>query len=91
MLKSGQSFAISGLLDKRTTDMYAKTPGICERADSRAAVQVQERESLEDGADRDCDADVVDPLTDGPFPPKPKPVIPTLEPQVFDKTLPAGH
>ncbi len=28
VLKSGQTFAISGLLDKRTTDIYAKTPGI---------------------------------------------------------------
>jgi pilus assembly protein CpaC len=27
VLKSGQSFAISGLLDKRTTDEYGRTPG----------------------------------------------------------------
>ncbi len=28
VLKSGQSFAISGLLDRRTTDQYSKMPGI---------------------------------------------------------------
>ena len=28
VVRSGQTFAISGLLDKRTTDSYAKTPGI---------------------------------------------------------------
>jgi pilus assembly protein CpaC len=28
VLKSGQSFAISGLLDRRTTDEYSRTPGI---------------------------------------------------------------
>jgi pilus assembly protein CpaC len=27
VLKNGQTFAISGLLDKRTTDLYSKTPG----------------------------------------------------------------
>ena len=28
VLSSGQSFAISGLLDKRTTDVLSRTPGI---------------------------------------------------------------
>lgn len=30
VLRSGQSFAISGLLDKRTTDSFSRTPGIAE-------------------------------------------------------------
>jgi pilus assembly protein CpaC len=30
VLQSGQSFAISGLLDKRTTDQYSRTPGIAD-------------------------------------------------------------
>jgi pilus assembly protein CpaC len=28
VLKTGQTFAISGLLDQRTTDLYSKTPGV---------------------------------------------------------------
>lgn len=89
-LRSGQSFAISGLLDKRTTDLYSTTPGIASipilgqlfrsknvtHSDSELVVIVT--------------PDVVDPLSAPSAIVEPKPVIPLLVPEKFDKSLPSG-
>ena len=90
VVRSGQTFAISGLLDKRTTDLYAKTPGI-------ASVPVLGQLFRSKGVTHTnteliviVTPTVVDPLTDGSAPVEPKPFIPLLDPKVFDKTLPPG-
>lgn len=90
VLRSGQTFAISGLLDKRTTDMYAKTPGI-------ASVPVLGQLFKSKGVTHSdteliviVTPTVIDPLTDGAVPEAPKPLIPFLEPKTFDNALPAG-
>lgn len=88
VVRSGQTFAISGLLDKRTTDLYSKTPGI-------ASVPVLGQLFKSKGVTHAnteliviVTATVVDPLTDQPAPVEPAMLVPTLDPKVFDKTLP---
>ena len=87
-LNSGQSFAISGLLDKRTTDLYANTPGISNvpilgllfrskgvtHSNTELVVVVT--------------PEIVEPLTKPQSFDEPKPVIPVLVPDKFDKSLP---
>ena len=54
VLRSGQSFAISGLLDKRTTDQLSKTPGVGQHPDPRPACSSQQRrQPVHHRADRD--------------------------------------
>ena len=89
VVKSGQTFAISGLLDKRTTDAYAKTPGI-------ASVPVL-GQLFKSKAVNHSDTElivivtptIIDPLHEEK-PVEPVPVIPVLTPQAFDRQLPAG-
>ncbi len=87
-LRSGQSFAISGLLDKRTTDLYSNTPGISSvpilgqlfrskgvtHTDSELIVIVT--------------PEVIDPLIQTAPIEEPKILIPVLSPDKFDKSLP---
>jgi pilus assembly protein CpaC len=87
-LRSGQSFAISGLLDKRTTDLYSNTPGISSvpilgqlfrskgvtHTDSELIVIVT--------------PEVIDPLILTAPIEEPKILIPVLSPDKFDKSLP---
>ena len=90
VVRSGQTFAISGLLDKRTTDLYAKTPGI-------ANVPILGQLFRSKGVTH-TDTElivivtptVLDPLTDTSVPAEPVFLVPTLDPKVFDRTLPAG-
>jgi pilus assembly protein CpaC len=92
VLKSGQSFAISGLLDKRTTDSFSKTPGI-------AAVpilgQLFKSKALNHSTTElivIVTPTIVNPLSEdiltGVPIPEPARVIPMLDPETFDKTLP---
>ena len=89
VVRSGQTFAISGLLDKRTTDSYAKTPGI-------ASVPVL-GQLFKSKAVNHANTElivivtptIIDPLN-LPTPVEPTPVIPLLNPPAFDKLLPAG-
>jgi pilus assembly protein CpaC len=91
VLKSGQTFAISGLLDRRTTDLYSKTPGAASipvlgqlfksknvnRSDTELLVIVTPT--------------VIDPVVDNiPVPPAPQPAVPMLNNTTFDKDLPPG-
>ena len=87
-LQSGQSFAISGLLDKRTTDLYANTPGISNvpilgllfrskgitHSNTELVVVVT--------------PEIVEPLGQSAPVVEPKTVIPLLVPDRFDKSLP---
>lgn len=86
-LKDGQSFAISGLLDHRTTDLLSKTPGIGEipvlgdlfksKSINHSVVELLVIVT----------PTIVDPLTDSTPPEEPQFVIPTLDTQKFDKSV----
>jgi pilus assembly protein CpaC len=87
-LNSGQSFAISGLLDKRTTDLYANTPGI-------SSVPILGLLFRSKGVTHSnseliviVTPEVVEPLMQPTTPVEPKPVIPVMIPNKFDKSLP---
>ena len=88
MLHSGQTFAISGLLDKRTTDAYAKTPGI-------ASVPILGQLFKSKGVTHSdteliviVTPTIIDPLTSSTPVQEPVPVIPLLNRDTFDRTLP---
>jgi len=89
-LNSGQSFAISGLLDRRTTDLYSVTPGI-------GNVPILGQLFRSKGVTHSTGElvvvvtpEVINPLkTDEPIA-EPKPTIPFLAPEKFDHSLPKG-
>jgi pilus assembly protein CpaC len=88
VLKSGQTFAISGLLDKRTTDSLGNTPGI-------AKVPIL-GELFKSKAINHSNTElivlvtptVVDPMSESFIDEEPKTAIPVLDPKTFDPTLP---
>jgi len=89
-VRSGQSFAISGLLDRRTTDLYSNTPGI-------SSVPVIGQLFRSKGVTHSTSElmvivtpEVVNPLTEPDQKDEPKQVIPTLSTDKFDKALPKG-
>jgi pilus assembly protein CpaC len=91
VLKSGQTFALAGLLDKRTTDLYAKTPGA-------ASIPILGQLFKSKGVNHTDNELIVivtptliDPVAqDIPLPPVPQQIIPMLNNNKFDKELPAG-
>jgi pilus assembly protein CpaC len=86
-LRDGQSFAISGLLDHRTTEILSKMPGIAEvpilgqlfrsKNINRSVVELVVIVT----------PSVVDPLTDSTSPVLPKFPLPMLDPTQFDKKI----
>jgi len=94
VLKSGQTFAISGLLDRRTTDLYSKTPGV-------ASVPIL-GQLFKSKAVTHSDTEllvivtpvIVDPVGENiPVPavaPDPKRIVPLMDTDKFDKELPPG-
>ncbi|MBB6142644.1 pilus assembly protein CpaC [Silvibacterium bohemicum] len=88
VLKSGQSFAISGLLDRRITDAYSKTPGI---ASVPILGQLFKSKSLNHSTTElvvIVTPDVVDPLTEDQPIHEPKVPVPALDSKTFDNALP---
>jgi pilus assembly protein CpaC len=92
VLQNGQSFAISGLLDRRTTDSFSRTPGA-----SKIPIlgQLFKSKSINHSTTElivIVTPTIVDPLSDNlatePIIPEPKFVIPTLNSTTFDKELP---
>ena len=91
VLRDGQSFAISGLLDKRTTDQLSRTPGI-------ASIPVIGKLFKSKGVNLSTTElivivtpTIVDPLNDKiATPAEPKPVRPFLQDQTFDGSLPSS-
>ena len=90
VLRSGQSFAISGLLDRRTTDALSRTPGI-------SSIPILGQLFKSKGVNLSTTElivivtpTIVDPLTDMSSPEDPSLVRPFLTPQAFDKTIPAS-
>jgi pilus assembly protein CpaC len=89
-LRSGQSFAISGLLDRRTTDLYSATPGI---ANVPILGQLFKSKGVTHSTSElmvIVSPEIIDPLTDDTVKDAPKPVIPFLAPDKFDRSLPKG-
>jgi pilus assembly protein CpaC len=91
VLKSGQTFGLAGLLDKRTTDLYSKTPGV---ANIPLLGQLFKSKGVTH-SDNELVVIVtpfiVDPVNDGTVAPGeiPRP-IPLMNRGNFDKELPKG-
>ncbi len=85
VLRSGQSFAISGLLDRQTTDTMARTPGV---ASIPIIGQLFKSKSLNHSQSElyvIVTPTVVDPLTDNLIPEDPKRGAPMMDATKFDK------
>ena len=88
VLKSGQTFAISGLLDRRTTDALGKTPGI---ANVPILGELFKSKSLNHSTTELIvlvTPTVVDPMSDSSVEDEPKTALPLLDPSTFDTSLP---
>lgn len=88
-LHSGQSFAISGLLDKRTTDLYANTPGISNVP--ILGLLFRSKGIMHSNTELIVivTPEVIEPLSQQTKPiVEPSPVIPVMIPEKFDKSLP---
>ena len=90
ILRSGQSFAISGLLDRRTTDAFSKTPGI-------ASVPILGQLFRSKGINLSTSElviivtpTVIDPLTQTDAVNEPDPAVPYMSTERYDKGLPAS-
>jgi pilus assembly protein CpaC len=84
-LRDGQSFAISGLLDHRTTDILSKMPGI---GDVPILGQLFRSKNINHSTVElmvVVTPTLVDPLTDRTSPILPKLPVPMLDPAQFDK------
>ncbi len=84
-LRDGQSFAISGLLDHRTTDIFNKMPGI---GDVPILGQLFRSKNVNHSTEElmvIVTPSIVDPLSDGTTPTPPKLPVPMLDPTQFDK------
>ena len=90
VLRSGQSFAISGLLDKRTTDLLGNTPGISSIPILGQLFRSKSVNHTTTDLMVIVTPTVVDPLTDQSVPIEPTPVIPILNDKKFDDSLPAS-
>ena len=90
VMRSGQSFAISGLLDRRTTDSLARTPGIASIPFIGALFHSKGVNLSTSELIVVVTPTIVDPLNDTSTPSEPEPVRPFLSPTAFDKTLPAS-
>jgi pilus assembly protein CpaC len=85
-LRDGQSFAISGLLDRRTTDIFNKMPGI---GDVPILGQLFRSKSVNHSTVELMvlvTPMLVDPLNDRTSPALPKLPVPMLDPKQFDKS-----
>ena len=89
-IRDGQSFVLSGLLDRRTTDSFARTPGI---ASVPILGQLFKSKSLSHSTLElvvIVTATVVDPLTEAAASEEPAMVVPNMDSENFDKKIP-GH
>jgi pilus assembly protein CpaC len=86
-LRSNQSFAISGLLDQRTTDILNKTPGAASIPIIGALFKSKNVNHATTELIVVVTPTVVDPLSDTVEPKQPDLPIPTLDTGSFDKSL----
>lgn len=87
-VNSGQSFAISGLLDKRTTDLFANTPGISNVPILGLLFRSKTTTHTNSELVIVVTPETVEPLTRPVRAVEPKAVIAPLDPGEFDKSLP---
>jgi pilus assembly protein CpaC len=84
-LRSGQSFAISGLLDHQTTESFARTPGIASIPILGELFKSKNNSHSVTELVVIVTADLVDPMSpDLPAPVLPKMSVPNLEEEPFD-------
>jgi len=86
-LRSDQSFAISGLLDQRTTDLLSKTPGVANIPILGALFKSKNINHSTSELMVIVTPTLVDPLTEAAVPSQPDFPIPTLNVESFDKSL----
>jgi len=86
-LKDGQSFAISGLLDNRTTDQLQKIPGIGDIPILGKLFQTRVTNHSNDELAVIVTPTLVDPLTETPHTLQPKMVEPFIDNKKFDKEM----
>jgi pilus assembly protein CpaC len=86
-LKDGQSFAISGLLDNRTTDQLSKIPGIGDIPILGKLFQTKVTNHTNEELAVIVTPTLVDPLSETPHPMQPKMVIPFIDSKKFDKEM----
>ena len=88
VLRSGQSFAITGLLNNQTTDQLAHTPGI---ANVPILGQLFKSKNINHSRTEllvVVTPTIVDPLTETLLPEEPQPPVPLVDKTVFDNALP---
>ncbi len=88
VLRSGQSFAITGLLNNQTTDQLAHTPGI---ASVPILGQLFKSKNINHSRTEllvIVTPTIVDPLTETLIPEEPKPPVPLVDTNAFDTALP---
>jgi pilus assembly protein CpaC len=91
VLKSGQTFAISGLLDKRTTDLYSKTPGAANIPILGGLFKSKNVTHSDTELLVIVTPTIVDPVLDNAaLPAEPQRAVPMLNTTTFDKDLPPG-
>lgn len=86
-LKDGQSFAISGLLDNRTTDQLEKIPGIGDIPILGKLFQTKVTNHSNEELAVIVTPTLVDPLTEAPHTMQPKMVVPFIDSKKFDKEM----
>ena len=89
VLRSGQSFAISGLLDKQTTDSLSQTPGLASIPLLGALFKSKGVTLSTSELIVIVTPTIVNPLAEVATPKEPAIVRPMLSPQRFDKGIPA--
>ena len=88
VLRSGQSFAISGLLDKRTTDSLGSTPGISSIPVLGALFKSKSINHSVTELIVIVTPEIVDPLNEAQPVLEPTQALPFLQPKIFDSALP---
>jgi pilus assembly protein CpaC len=86
-LRSDQSFAISGLLDQRTTDLLSKTPGVASIPILGALFKSKNVNHSTSELVVIVTPTLVDPLTEAEEPVQPEMPIPVLNKKSYDKSL----
>ena len=90
VLRSGQTFAISGLLDNRTADQFSKTPGIASVPVLGQLFKSKNINHTESELVVIVTPTLVDPLTEEIPMRLPQSAVPTIDPKAFDKNFPSS-
>jgi pilus assembly protein CpaC len=89
-LRSGESFAIGGLLDQRTTDLYGSTPGFSSIPILGQLFKSRSVNHTNTDLVVIVTPEIVDPVHDNTAPVEPVLPVPQLDPKPFDLSLPKG-